>query len=83
MTPGGLRLKISRLRRGRYDHSPSKERSFREHEYVDAMSLSTALLVVVVWTTVAIVAGLWIAKLLRRRGEEAQVPRSENFRNSA
>jgi len=47
------------------------------------MSLSTALLVVAVWTVIAIVAGLWIAKVLRRRGEEAQVPRSENFRNSA
>jgi hypothetical protein len=47
------------------------------------MSLSTALLVVAVWTAIAIVAGLWIAKVLRRRSEEAQVPRSENFRNSA
>lgn len=47
------------------------------------MSLSTALLVVVVWTAVAIVAGLWIGRVLRRRGEETQVPRSENFRNSA
>jgi len=48
------------------------------------MSLSTALLVVAVWTVIAIVAGLWIAKVLRRRSEEeAQVSRSENFRNSA
>ena len=47
------------------------------------MSLSTPLLVVVVWTAVAIVAGLWIAKLLRRRDEEAQAPRSENFRKRA
>jgi hypothetical protein len=47
------------------------------------MSLSPALLVVAVWTVVAIVAGLWIAKVLRRRSEEVRVPRSENFRNSA
>jgi hypothetical protein len=47
------------------------------------MSLSTALLVVAVWTVVAIIAGLLIAKVLRRRSAEAQVPRTENFRNSA
>ena len=47
------------------------------------MSLSTVLLVVAVWTVIACFAGLLIAKVLRRRSEEAQVPRSENFRNSA
>lgn len=47
------------------------------------MSLSTALLILAVWTVIAIVAGLWTAKVLRRRSEEAQLPRSENFRNSA
>jgi hypothetical protein len=47
------------------------------------MSLSTALLVVVVRTVIAIVAGLWIAKVLRRRSEESRVPRSQDFRNSA
>ena len=49
------------------------------------MSLSAALLFLVLWTVVAIVAGLWIAKVLRRRGEQqAQAAaRSQDFRNSA
>ena len=47
------------------------------------MSLSMVLLVAAVWMAVAIVAGLWIARVLRRRGQEAQAARSQDFRNSA
>ena len=82
-----MRLKICRCGGAAATTRQSLERKFLGHEYGYAMSLSTALLVVVVWTVIAIVAGLWIAKVLRRRSEEAQaqmqVPRSENFRNSA
>jgi hypothetical protein len=47
------------------------------------MSLSTALWVLVLWTSIAIVAGLWIARVLRRREQQAQEAARRDFRNSA
>jgi hypothetical protein len=47
------------------------------------MSLSTGLLVLVLWTSIAIVAGLWIARILRRRELQAREASRRDFRNSA
>jgi hypothetical protein len=47
------------------------------------MLLRTGFLVLVVWTVVAIVAGLMIARLLRRRSEQLPTEAREDFRNSA